>query len=72
MIWTGEPGELVGKIVRGDALREFDGYVNKQATDKKVCDSVFKKGDRAFLTGLIRIYFSFVKLGTFEAVHLYL
>lgn len=48
---AGEPGELVGKIVKGDALREFDGYVNKQATDKKVCPDVFKKGDIAFLTG---------------------
>lgn len=47
----GEPGELVGKIVKGDALREFDGYVNKQATDKKVCSDVFRKGDQAFLTG---------------------
>jgi hypothetical protein len=25
---------LVGKIVKGDALREFDGYVSRQATDK--------------------------------------
>lgn len=25
----GEVGELVGKIVKGDVLREFDGYVNK-------------------------------------------
>lgn len=47
----GEPGELVGKIVKGNALREFDGYVNKQATDKKVCSDVFRKGDQAFLTG---------------------
>ena len=47
----GEPGELVGKIVKGDALREFDGYVNRQATDKKVCADVFRKGDLAFLTG---------------------
>jgi len=47
----GEPGELVGKIVKGDPLREFDGYVNKDATTKKVCYDVFKKGDCAFLTG---------------------
>ncbi|VDI31151.1 solute carrier family 27 (fatty acid transporter), member 1/4 [Mytilus galloprovincialis] len=51
----GEPGELVGKIVKGDALREFDGYVNRQATDKKVCPDVFKKGDLAFLTGDVLI-----------------
>ncbi|KAJ8299889.1 hypothetical protein KUTeg_021408 [Tegillarca granosa] len=47
----GEAGELVGKIVKGDAVREFDGYVNKQATEKKVCRDVFKKGDMAFMTG---------------------
>lgn len=51
----GEPGELVGKIVKGDALREFDGYVNRQATEKKVCPDVFKKGDLAFLTGDVLI-----------------
>ena len=44
---------MVGKIVKGDALREFDGYVNRQATDKKVCADVFRKGDLAFLTGNI-------------------
>lgn len=54
----GERGELVGKIIKGDALREFDGYVNKSATSKKVCTDVFKKGDLAFLTGkkMWRIY----------------
>ncbi|XP_052095363.1 long-chain fatty acid transport protein 4-like [Mytilus californianus] len=55
----GEPGELVGKIVKGDALREFDGYVNRQATDKKVCPDVFKKGDLAFLTGDVLIMDTF-------------
>ena len=47
----GEPGELVGKIVIGDPTREFDGYVNKQASEKKTAKDVFKKGDMAFLTG---------------------
>ncbi|XP_052224361.1 long-chain fatty acid transport protein 1-like [Dreissena polymorpha] len=51
----GEPGELVGKIVAGDPLRQFDGYVNKEATDKKVAMNVFKKGDMAFLTGDVLI-----------------
>ncbi|WAR31240.1 S27A1-like protein [Mya arenaria] len=46
-----EPGELVGRIVTGDPLRQFDGYVSKDATDKKVARDVFKKGDLAFLTG---------------------
>lgn len=48
---SGEPGELVGKIISGDPLRQFDGYVCKKATDKKVAADVFRKGDMAFLTG---------------------
>lgn len=47
----GESGELVGKIIKGDPFREFDGYVNKSATDKKIAYDVFHKGDSAFLTG---------------------
>ncbi len=46
-----EPGQLVGKIVKGDPLREFDGYVSKDATSKKLCRNVFHKGDTVFLTG---------------------
>ena len=49
--FTGEPGELVGKIVKGDPLREFNGYVNNSASSKKVVKDIFKKGDLAFLTG---------------------
>ena len=48
----GEPGELVGRIVVGDPLRQFDGYVSKEASDKKVARDVFRKGDMAFLTGI--------------------
>ncbi|KAH3802831.1 hypothetical protein DPMN_156521 [Dreissena polymorpha] len=51
----GEPGELVGKIVAGDPLRQFDGYVSKEATDKKVAMNVFKKGDMAYLTGMLAV-----------------
>ena len=50
-IFADEPGQLVGKIVKGDPLREFDGYVNKEATNKKLCRNVFHKGDTVFLTG---------------------
>ena len=49
---TGEPGELVGKIVSGKPLREFDGYANKEANNKKLVKNVFKRGDCYFLTGL--------------------
>ncbi|KAL5012006.1 hypothetical protein ScPMuIL_010557 [Solemya velum] len=51
----GEPGELVGKIIRGDPMREFDGYICKKATDKKIARDVFTKGDHAFLTGDILV-----------------
>ena len=36
---------------QGDAIRHFDGYVNKQATQKKIAHDVFKKGDQWFLSG---------------------
>ena len=45
-----EPGELVGKIA-DNALRRFDGYQNKDATNKKVKTNVFKSGDSYFLSG---------------------
>lgn len=48
---AGERGEMVGKIIRSDPLRNFDGYANKQATEKKIARDVFTKGDMAFLTG---------------------
>ena len=48
---TGELGELAGKIVKGNPVREFDGYVNKGATEKKILHDVWKKGDSAFMTG---------------------
>ncbi|KAH3802824.1 hypothetical protein DPMN_156514 [Dreissena polymorpha] len=40
--------ELVVKI--------FDGYVSKEATEKKVAMNVFKKGDMAFLTGMLTVF----------------
>ena len=37
--------------MKGDPLREFDGYVDQKASDKKIVRDVFSKGDSAFLTG---------------------
>ena len=51
LICAGEPGLLVGKIVKGRPLREFDGYANPEATKKKIAHNVVKKGDCYFLTG---------------------
>jgi hypothetical protein len=51
VLYTGEPGELVGKIVKGTPMREFDGYASEKDTKKKIAYNVFKKGDCYFLTG---------------------
>jgi solute carrier family 27 fatty acid transporter 1/4 len=45
-----EPGELIGQI-KDNFLRRFDGYHNKEATNKKILTDVFKKGDKYFRTG---------------------
>lgn len=47
----GEVGELVGKVRNDNSLRQFDGYLNKSATQKKIAYDIFKKGDSAFMTG---------------------
>ncbi|KAK6481081.1 long-chain fatty acid transport protein 4-like [Huso huso] len=51
----GEPGQLVGRIIQNDPLRRFDGYVNQSATSSKISQDVFKKGDRAYLSGDVLI-----------------
>lgn len=47
---TGEPGLVVGKIVKERGIT-FDGYLNQQETAKKLGHNIFKKGDIYFLTG---------------------
>lgn len=51
VLFPGEPGQLVGRIIQNDPLRRFDGYVNQNATTKKIAQNVFKKGDQAYLSG---------------------
>lgn len=46
-----EVGELIGEIRNDDARFRFEGYANKEATQKKVLRDVFKKGDAWFRTG---------------------
>lgn len=46
----GQVGELVGKVERSH-MHQFDGYVNKEATQKKLYRDVFRKGDLAFASG---------------------
>lgn len=42
---------FIGKIINNDPSREFLGYVDQKASEKKVVRDVFKKGDAAFLSG---------------------
>ena len=49
---SGEEGHMVGKILKGDPTRDFQGYANKQSNSKKVIYDVLKKGDSAFLSGI--------------------
>lgn len=47
-----EPGELIGKIVERNSLREFTGYKGlPNQTQKKIMTDVFKRGDKYFRTG---------------------
>lgn len=51
-----EPGMFIGLIKEGDALREFNGYLDKEESKRKIIQDVFVKGDKAFLTG--ELYFN--------------
>ena len=42
---------MLGKIVKGNLLREFKGYTNKSASEKKILRNVFKTGDAWFRSG---------------------
>lgn len=44
----GEPGLLLGEITKHTA---FEGYTNKEDTEKKILRNVFKQGDAWFNTG---------------------
>jgi len=46
-----ETGEFVGKIIKGHPSRGFDGYVDKAATEKKICRDVLRRGDMWFRSG---------------------
>ncbi|XP_063902573.1 long-chain fatty acid transport protein 4-like isoform X1 [Zophobas morio] len=46
-----EPGVFIGKIIPNNPSRAFLGYVDEEASKKKVVCDVFRKGDKAFLSG---------------------
>ncbi|ODM88759.1 Long-chain fatty acid transport protein 4, partial [Orchesella cincta] len=47
----GEPGELIGKIVDSVPMTRFDGYTDKEASERKIARDVFKQGDKYFRSG---------------------
>ncbi len=46
----GQVGECIGRI-GGDARAEYAGYLDRQASEKKVLRDVFERGDAWFATG---------------------
>ncbi|XP_043275860.1 long-chain fatty acid transport protein 4-like [Venturia canescens] len=50
-----EPGMFIGLIKQGNASREFNGYLDREASRKKTIENVFVKGDKAFLSGDILV-----------------
>uniref|UniRef100_A0A7S1LFN4 Very long-chain fatty acid transport protein n=1 Tax=Alexandrium catenella TaxID=2925 RepID=A0A7S1LFN4_ALECA len=47
----GEVGELLFPIVTTDPMKQFKGYTDPKATEKKILRDVFVKGDSWFRTG---------------------
>jgi len=47
----GENGMLVSMVGTKDPLKTFDGYTNKEETEKKMISQVFLRDDKAFITG---------------------
>jgi solute carrier family 27 fatty acid transporter 1/4 len=58
----GEPGEFIGKIVKGDPQKDFKGYKDESATKKKTLANVFKQGDLYFRSGDILVHDEFGNL----------
>ncbi|XP_017886848.1 long-chain fatty acid transport protein 4-like [Ceratina calcarata] len=52
---TNEPGMFIGLIKEGSASREFNGYLDEEASKRKIIENVFAKGDKAFVTGDILV-----------------
>ncbi|XP_041971166.1 long-chain fatty acid transport protein 4-like [Aricia agestis] len=50
-----EPGVFIGKIKPNNPSRAFLGYVDKDASDKKIVRDVLEHGDSAFISGDILV-----------------
>lgn len=42
---------MVGKIIKGNPIKDFQGYVSKRDTTKKTIPDCFTKGDVGFSSG---------------------
>lgn len=47
----GDCGEMVGKIINDNPVKEFSGYVSAEETNRKIVHNVFSQGDKAFTSG---------------------
>ncbi|CAJ0602760.1 unnamed protein product [Cylicocyclus nassatus] len=47
----GESGAMVSTIRKNNPLLQFEGYLNKSETNKKIIRDVFAKGDSCFVSG---------------------
>lgn len=50
LIPVGETGEAIG-LIAADIRHDFTGYADKKASEAKILQDVFKRGDRWFRTG---------------------
>lgn len=41
----------MGMIKKNDPVRDFHGYADRKATEKKIVRDIWKKGDLAFRSG---------------------
>ncbi|HLY37568.1 MAG TPA: long-chain-acyl-CoA synthetase [Candidatus Binatia bacterium] len=48
---AGEAGELLGRVATGGAGMEYDGYTDRDATERKLLRDAFEPGDAWFRTG---------------------
>ena len=46
-----EPGELLGRVSSGGGTMEYDGYTDREATERKLLRGAFEPGDAWFRTG---------------------
>ena len=49
----GEVGQIAGRIKTKNVMTYFDGYTNKEETNKKIIRNVFKKGDQVSMINII-------------------